>query len=333
MNFRYLKHPNGGNFATVPTINIHQFFQKMNPSDPSTPAHANLGHPTLMPQKPLRFGLRTMLGVALVVATVLPNLHAAKVETLEVQSAKMGRTIPVTVITPDTYATSENTRYPVVYTLHGAGGSYTSYTAEGRPLTALSDQYQLMIVCPDGGKTSWWLDSPIDPSYQYETFVAKELINHIDQTYRTLAQREKRAIVGGSMGGHGACYLGIRNKAVFGAVGNIFGGVDLRPFPDNWDIKLRIGSQQDHLENWDRFSVLNNLDGLKDGELSIISMVGSGDFFLQVNRDFNARLQKLGIQHYYIESKGKHEVAYENQAFGIMFRFFDTFFHSGKGAL
>lgn len=66
------------------------------------------------------------------------------------------------------------------------------------------------------------------------------------------------------MGGHGACYIGFRNKSVFGAVGNIFGSVDLRPFPDNWDIKLRIGGIQEHPENWERFSVVNNLRGLKE---------------------------------------------------------------------
>ena len=135
------------------------------------------------------------------------------------------------------------------------------------------------------------------------------------------------------MGGHGACYIGFRNKDVFGAVGNIFGGVDLRPFPDNWDIKLRIGTKQEHTENWERFSVVNNLEGLKDGELSIITMVGSDDFFLEVNRDLNQRLQKMGVQHYHIESKGKHEVPYEYEAFTVVFRFIDNYFQSGKGSL
>jgi S-formylglutathione hydrolase FrmB len=245
----------------------------------------------------------------------------------------MGRDIPVTVITPDGYAQAKTARYPVVYALHGAGGNNVAYSDKAKPLGMLADRCQVVIVFPDGGRTSWWLDSPIDPAYQYETFVAKELVAFVDRTYRTEARREKRAIVGGSMGGHGACYVGIRNKAVFGAVGNIFGGVDLRPFPDNWDIKLRIGSQQEHSENWERFSVVNNLGDLKDGELAIITMVGSNDFFLQVNRDFNALLQKQGIRHYYIEAKGAHDVPFQNEAFGVMFRFFDHYFKTGQGAL
>jgi len=259
--------------------------------------------------------------------------YGATVEGLVVRSDKMGREIPVTVITPDAYSQSADARYPVVYALHGAGGNNANFAATDKPLRTLADRYQVVVVCPDGGKTGWWLDSPIDPAYQYETFVARELVAFMDARYRTVARREQRAIVGGSMGGHGACYVGIRNKAVFGAVGNIFGGVDLRPFPDNWDIKLRIGSKQEHPENWERFSVVNNLGDLKDGELALISMVGSNDFFLQVNRDFNARLQKQGVRHYYIEAKGSHDVPFQNEAFGVMFRFFDGYFKTGQGQL
>lgn len=279
--------------------------------------------------------MRATLLVRVLIATTVAavSVRASTVENLEVRSDKMGRGIPITVVTPDAYSQSADARYPVVYALHGAGGDNVSFAGADRALRALADRYQVVIVCPDGGLTSWWLDSPIDPNYQYETFVARELVAFMDQRFRTMATRDKRAIVGGSMGGHGACYIGIRNKVVFGAVGNIFGGVDLRPFPDNWDIKLRIGSKQEHPENWERFSVVNNLEGLKDGELAIISMVGSNDFFLQVNRDFNALLQKQGIQHYYIESKGAHDVPFQNEAFGVMFRFFDGYFKTGKGAL
>lgn len=277
--------------------------------------------------------MKKPLSVIVLFLGLASALFAANHQTIAVHSAKMNREIPVSVITPDSYAKSDTSRYPVIYALHGAGGDHLRYSGEDRPLRMLSDRHQVVVVVPDGGTTSWWLDSPVDPSYQYETFVAKELVAHMDQAFRTIAEKGKRAIAGGSMGGHGACYIGFRNKDVFGAVGNIFGGVDLRPFPDNWDIKLRIGTKQEHPENWERFSVVNNLEGLKDGELSIITMVGSDDFFLEVNRDLNQRLQKMGVQHYHIESKGKHEVPYEYEAFTVVFRFIDNYFRSGKGSL
>src|SRR5690606_41468252 len=64
---------------------------------------------------------------------------------------------------------------------------------------------------------SWYWDSPIDPNYQYETFVSEELVKWIDKNYNTIASREGRAITGLSMGGHGGLYLGFRNLDVFGA--------------------------------------------------------------------------------------------------------------------
>jgi S-formylglutathione hydrolase FrmB len=166
--------------------------------------------------------IRVLFAATAAVAT----LSAATVEDMNARSEKMGRGIPVTVIKPEVYSQSADARFPVAYALHGSGGNNVSFAGTDR---ALADRWQVVVVCPDGGLTSWWLDSPIDPAYQYETFVAKELVGFMDQRYRTLATREKRAIVGGSMGGHGACYIGFRNKSVFGAVGKIFGRATSRP--------------------------------------------------------------------------------------------------------
>ena len=65
----------------------------------------------------------------------------------------------------------------------------------------------------------------------------------MDGHYRTLPSREKRAITGLSMGGHGALWLAIRHQDVFGAAGSTSGGLDIRPFPDNWDMKEQIGQK------------------------------------------------------------------------------------------
>ena len=101
---------------------------------------------------------------------------------------------------------------------------------------AMADTYGVIIVMPDGGFDSWYYDSPVEPTYRYETFVARELVEYIDSHYRTKAEPSARAIAGLSMGGHGALYLAIRHQNVFGAAGSLSGGVDIRPFPDNWNI-------------------------------------------------------------------------------------------------
>jgi len=62
--------------------------------------------------------------------------------------------------------------------------------------------------------------------------VSKELIQWVDENYRTIAERGGRAISGLSMGGHGGLFLGFRHQDVFGACGSMSGGVDIRPFPE-----------------------------------------------------------------------------------------------------
>jgi len=268
----------------------------------------------------------------LVVVACAVITRAGYLETVQVRSEAMKKNVPVAVIFPDSYKAGD-ARYPVIYVLHGAGGSYQTHAQPGHPVYKLVDQYNVIAVCPDGARTSWWLDSPVDPSMKYETFAAKELVAHVDTTYRTLAQREKRGITGGSMGGHGACYLALRNKSVFGAVGNIYGGVDLRPFSNNWDIKLRLGMLQEHPDYWEQHSVITLAKDLKNGELSLVTMIGNKDFFLGVNRALHQLLADNGVEHYYIESQGAHTGEYAIEAFPVMFRFINTYFTEGRGHL
>ncbi len=259
------------------------------------------------------------------------NIQAAYHEVLQVRSESMNKDVPVSMVFPDAYKKDDAARYPVIYMLHGAGGAHNSEVPTAMKLV---DQYGVLVVCPDGAVTSWWLDSPIDPTMKYETFVATELVTFVDKTCRTLAKREKRAITGGSMGGYGACYIGFRHKDLFGAVGNVFGGVDLRPFPNSWDIKKRLGSIEENPKSWDEHSVVTLAKGIKDGELSIMTMIGSKDFFLTVNRQMNQIFEDNGVQHYYIESKGAHTGEYSaNDAFPVVFRFLDNYFREGRGHL
>ena len=49
------------------------------------------------------------------------------------------------------------------------------------------------------------------------------------------------------MGGHGALWLAIRHQDIFGAAGSTSGGVDIRPFPDNWDMKKQLGEYKNNI--------------------------------------------------------------------------------------
>ena len=249
-----------------------------------------------------------------------------------VPSACMGKDIPAAVILPKGYATDPLRRWPVVYLLHGASDSEKH--AHEPFFRELADRYGLIVVCPRATQT-WWIDSPVDPAFRYETFMVKELVPWTDRTYRTIPDRRHRALTGNSMGGHGSCFLAMRHKDVFGAVGNIFGGVELWPYRDwgKWGLRDRLGDPATCEANWRDLSVLKAAETLKDGELALFTAVGSDDIFIEPNRRLHALLLANRVQHYYLERIGSHEPGFWREMYPQMFRFLAHYFRTGKAAL
>ncbi len=269
-----------------------------------------------------------------------PFAFGGIVSEIAVPSGSMGKDIPASVVLPVGYDADAAKRWPVVYILHGAGGSHRRYLADfDLGLTRLADRFQVLIVCADGGNTSWWFDSPVDPSYRYETHVTKELVPWIDSHYRTIPERGKRAVMGASMGGHGACWIGFRHKDLFGAVGLIAGGVDLQPFPDRWDIAKRLGPRDEFPERWRDHSAITEAAKLKNGEVEIVSIIGTSDFFLAPNRKMHKILSDNKVAHTYIETRGRdekssgHDLSFTSGALPQVVTFFRNYFDTGRGAL
>lgn len=244
-------------------------------------------------------------------------------ETISVHSASMNKDIPVTVILPDGY--QNMTSVATVYLLHGHGDGHSGW-ADKSDVELLADQYGVMLVMPDGAVNSWYWDSPIEPTNRYETFVAKELVSHIDSHYKTIANRNARAITGLSMGGHGALYLAIRHQDIFGAAGSTSGGVDIRPFPKNWGMSKWIGTIEEHPENWEKYTVTNMVDQLKPNSLKLIIDCGSEDFFYEVNCAFHEKLAKAGIPHDFYVRPGVHNWAYWSNSIQYQMLFFANHF-------
>ncbi len=265
------------------------------------------------------------LSALLLLLFVVPELSAATVNSIKVYSKAMDKEIDCQVILPDSYSNGE--ALPVVYLLHGYSGNSTSWV-KSPGTTELADQYSVIIVSPDGGFSSWYWDSPIDSSMKYETFTAKELVEYIDANYRTIADRSARAISGLSMGGQGALYLSIRHQDTFGAAGSMSGGVDIRNFPANWHMSKRLGTMEEHPENWEEFTVMNQLDLLKpDGKLAITFDCGVDDFFYEVNNALHEELVKRGIPHRYTTAPGAHTLKYWKESIHYHMLFFDRFFN------
>jgi S-formylglutathione hydrolase FrmB len=251
-------------------------------------------------------------------------VKAAKVETVDTYSDVMKKKIKALVITPIDY--DKGKEFPVVYLLHGAGGDYNQFYGLNHAIADWADHYHLMIVCADGGVTSWYWDSPIDPTYQYETYVTKELIGFIDKNYKTIKNKTGRAISGLSMGGHGAMYLAIRHQDLFGAVGSMSGGVDIRPFPNNWDMAKRLGEYAQNPDVWEKNTVTNMLYLIKPKSLAITFDCGVDDFFYKVNCILHDKMVERNIPHDFTARPGAHTSQYWANSINYHLMFFNDYF-------
>jgi S-formylglutathione hydrolase FrmB len=189
-----------------------------------------------------------------------------------------------------------------------------------------ADDYKLMIVCPDGNFGSWYLDSPADSSWKYETYVSQELVSWIDERFSTIRNKTGRGITGLSMGGHGALYLAFRHPDVFGTAGSMSGGVDITPFPKNWDLFKRLGSYAEFPERWQSNSVINLTHLLTAGLLAIIIDCGTDDFFYKVNLALHEKLLYSNIPHDFIVRPGAHNWDYWRNAVGFQLLFMHNYF-------
>ncbi len=118
----------------------------------------------------------------------------------------------VLVYTPPDYDTNLQSRYPVLYLQHGAGENERGWFEQGRANFILdnliaANRAKPMIVVTNSGYASYAPvpDRPADqlpkgPNAAFEEVMLNEVIPMIDGTYRTLADREHRAMAGLSMG-------------------------------------------------------------------------------------------------------------------------------------
>ncbi|MBB5268705.1 alpha/beta hydrolase [Algibacter amylolyticus] len=268
--------------------------------------------------------MKKVVGVILVFCWSI-QLYASKVDSLSVYSKSMNKTIKNVVITPDAY-TKKGAPFAVVYLLHGAGGNHKAWLGKAPQIKKYADIYNVIIICPDGNKTSWYFDSPVDESMRYETYISNELIAEVDSKYNTIANKNNRAISGFSMGGHGALYLAFKHPDIFGVAASMSGGVDIRPFPLRWDMADRLGVYADNPDNWEENTVINLVHLLNGKNLKFLFDCGVDDFFYDANVRLHKKLVERNIPHDYIERPGGHTNQYWANSIKYHMVFFNDFF-------
>ena len=135
---------------------------------------------------------------------------------------------PVAVYVPPAYDAGGSRRYPVLYVLHGYSGDAAS-SVSTRPWETIVVQWidrlihdrrmpHTMLVIVDGFTRlggSQYVDSIHNGNYA--TYTVRDVVKHVDASYRTVAREGGRAVLGKSSGGFGAMHLCLSHPGTFAA--------------------------------------------------------------------------------------------------------------------
>jgi enterochelin esterase-like enzyme len=229
----------------------------------------------------------------------------------------------VFVYTPPGYDRDRDTRYPVLYLQHGGGEDERGWPNQGRVAFILDNliaegKSKPMLVVMEQGYARRPGETPAAPApprpaapgqaapprpdfsrmfSAFEDVVVKDLIPMIDSTYRTIPDRDHRALAGLSMGGMQAFQIGLKHLDIFSAIGGFsgggggFGGAPFDPKTAHDGV----------MANADEFNKKMRLLWLGIGTTEPERMYAS-------IKGYHDALESAGIKHVYYESPGtSHE--------------------------
>jgi S-formylglutathione hydrolase FrmB len=168
----------------------------------------------------------TLISSVLLVFSVLAVTGARAQERADcraIRSAILNSSVRYCAFLPASYSTPEGKlrKYPVLYLLHGLGGTQQSAALNGE-WTVLQDLRRdnkvgdFIVVSPEAWGT-FYINSR-DGNVRYSDFFLGEFLPYIERTYRTQSTRLTRGITGFSMGGYGALRFAFLRPNLFGSV-------------------------------------------------------------------------------------------------------------------
>lgn len=224
------------------------------------------------------------------------------------ESPKNKLTRRITIYTPPGYE-KNNTKYPVLYLLHGMGGDEEAWMTLGRAtqildnLIAVGEVEPMIMVMPNGNvvqeaapgesslgfyKPQFQLPHSMDGTYE-ESF--HEIIDFVDDNYRTIAAKTGRAIAGLSMGGYHTLHISRYYPNTFDYMG-LFSAA----------IMPNQSMQSPVYQNIESTLLNQKNNGYKLYWIAI----GKDDFLYQANVDYRKKLDSMNFKYVYRESDGGH---------------------------
>ncbi|GAB5514369.1 MAG: alpha/beta hydrolase-fold protein [Rhodopirellula baltica] len=195
----------------------------------------------------------------------IPNFPGLEHKVLK--SETLGHEVGYVVWTPPGFSVDADTRYPVVYFLHGAGGNERSDAAGFASLIAKGIRDKTMppaiCVCPNGGMSGY--------RGEVESMIVDELIPLIDSTYPTRADAKSRVIAGFSMGGAGSVRLSLLHPDLFCAAGSWGGALAFRGEPEKSPLLPAVKENADTLRKNGYAALLINGDGDRPDAFALLA--------------------------------------------------------------
>lgn len=252
-----------------------------------------------------------------------PAPAASRIEYGDFNSPSLGSQMKFAVHLPPSYDKDTNRRFPVLYFLHGMNGNETEY--EKRGVAGTVDKLresgkigEMIVIAPAGGN-SFYLNAK--SGVRYEDAIIKDLIPHIEKTYRTAGKPSGRAIQGLSMGGFGAMMLAFKHPEMFSSVtahsSALFAELPKATGTDRRSqfLARMVGNLFGDPPDDQFFKANNPLDlaesnaaAIKKAGLKIYFDVGEQDRygFQDSNKLFDERLKKVGLEHEFHLFPGGH---------------------------
>lgn len=245
------------------------------------------------------------------------NMQYGTTTTVEYYSSTLGAMRKADVILPYGYDASKS--YPVLYMLHGMGGSNKSWSDMGVKYIVENVHYEngvpdMIIVCVDCFVSTLDQGSvsirEMGPAYDLtDSEIMNDLMPYINSNYSTKTGRSNTAIAGYSLGGRNALAIGFRHQDQFGYIGAFSAASGVIPNPSGRSVLTNL--LDDFVLDYGDFPMLLINVGETDGIC--------GD----TCRFYDDALTQRGIKHIFYEMEGDHEgTVWQNGLYNFVKRIF-----------
>ncbi len=273
--------------------------------------------------------------------------HIRVLESCIFYSQILRQEVKYSVILPEAYFRS-NRNFPVVYLLHGLGDDETTWIENGQitqiadKLTKAGEIKPTIFVMPQGFR-SYYVNT-FDQSFLYQDMFISELIPHIDKNFRTLNEKQHRAVLGYSMGGYGALILPMKHPDKF--IASVPMSISIRTDaqyktenPAEWDVQWgsifggvgQFGEPRltEYYKQNNPFHLISANQFTPSTHLKLYIDIGDDEQTLAIsNEELHILLRDKQISHEYRVRNGGHDFSYWRDALLNGLRFINNAFEN-----